>query len=192
MRKRLASRMITAALIVGMLSGCGSSAEETAAQTKPDAVVTEEEDVKEEATESEAEKTVESETETVEESISESTEKPSEMVSWEEWASQPGESEPHLVVWNGENGTQIIIEPYDTYTLQDGDRLAVSCSLSYEDCLQMGDVRVKAVVSGNIVKQKIIQTEYGQYWEVMIEEKGTSYVYYGFKDVGYNYFIEFE
>ena len=41
-----------------------------------------------------------------------------EMVSWEEWASQPGEEEPHLVVWNEEKGKQLIIEPDSTYTME--------------------------------------------------------------------------
>lgn len=120
----------------------------------------------------------------------EPTEEPIEMVSWEEWASQPGETEPHLVVWNEKNGTQLIIEPYDTYTLEEGDKLAVSASLSYEDALQLGDVYVSSTVTNEDKKQSIIQTEYGQYWEVLIEEKGTSYVYYAFKDSYYNYFIE--
>lgn len=120
----------------------------------------------------------------------EPTEEPIEIVSWEEWASQPGETEPHLVVWNEENGTQLIVEPYDTYTLEEGDKLAVSASLSYEDALQLGDVYVSSTVTNEDKKQSIIQTEYGQYWEVLIEEKGTSYVYYAFKDSYYNYFIE--
>lgn len=140
----------------------------------------------------------EEETEAVEESTPEPTaeptpeptEEPIEMVSWEEWASQPGETEPHLVVWNEENGTQLIIEPYDTYTLEEGDKLAVSASLSYEDALQLGDVYVSSTTTNEDKKQSIIQTEYGQYWDVAIEEEGTSYVYYAFKDSYYNYFIE--
>lgn len=141
---------------------------------------------------------IEEETEVVEESTPEPTaeptpeptEEPIEMVSWEEWASQPGETEPHLVVWNEENGTQLIIEPYDTYTLEEGDKLAVSASLSYEDALQLGDVYVSSTTTNEDKKQSIIQTEYGQYWDVAIEEEGTSYVYYAFKDSYYNYFIE--
>ena len=137
-----------------------------------------------------AEVAEESTPEPTEEPTPEPTTEPVEMVSWEEWASQPGEEEPHLVVWNEERGKQLIIEPYDTYTLEEGDKLAVSASLSYENTLEMSPTRVESVETGNVTKQELVQTEYGQYDEVVIEEKGTNYVYYSFKDVGYNYFIE--
>lgn len=188
------------ALLISILclTACGSQD----AETDPVENTAHEEVTKQQSTvEVEAEEQptiIEEETEVVEESTPEPTaeptpeptEEPVEMVSWEEWASQPGETEPHLVVWNEENGTQLIIEPYDTYTLEKGDKLAVSASLSYEDALQLGDVYVSSTTTNEDKKQSIIQTEYGQYWEVVIEEKGTSYVYYAFKDSYYNYFIE--
>ena len=120
----------------------------------------------------------------------EPTTEPVEMVSWEEWASQPGEVEPHLVVWNEEKGKQLIIEPDSTYTMEEGDKLAVSVSLPPEKLEAMGDVYVSSEITGDTTKQKIVQTEYGQYWEVILEEKGFNDVYYAFDDSHYMYYIE--
>lgn len=120
----------------------------------------------------------------------EPTTEPVEMVSWEEWASQPGEEEPHLVVWNEEKGKQLIIEPDSKYTLEEGDRLAVSVSLPDEKLKAMGDVYVSSEITGDTTKQKIVQTEYGQYWEIILEEKGFNEVYYAFDDSYYMYYIE--
>ncbi len=137
-------------------------------------------------------------TEVAEESTPEPTEEPTpeptvepvEMVSWEEWASQPGGVEPHLVVWNEEKGKQLIIEPDSEYTLEEGDRLAVSVSLPDEKLEAMGDVYVSSEITGDTTRQKIVQTEYGQYWEVILEEEGFNDVYYAFDDSYYMYFIE--
>ncbi len=132
----------------------------------------------------------ESTPEPTEKTTPEPTTKPVEMVSWEEWASQPGEEEPHLVVWNEEKGKQLIIEPDSEYTLEEGDRLAVSVSLPDEKLEAMGDVYVSSEITGDTTKQKIVQTEYGQYWEVILEEKGFNDVYYAFNDLPYMYYIE--
>ena len=134
-------------------------------------------------------------TEVVEESTPEPTEEPTpeptvepvEMVSWEEWASQPGGVEPHLVVWNEEKGKQLIIEPGSIYTMEDGDRLAVS-----DLGLKVKDEDMSAVVivrDGETITPDIIVTDYGQYWNIDIP-KGESDIVYTFKDQSYCYYIE--
>ena len=93
-------------------------------------------------------------------------------------------------MWNEEKGKQLIIEPDSEYTLEEGDRLAVSVSLPNEKLKAMGDVYVSSEITGDTTKQKIVQTEYGQYWEIILEEKGFNEVYYAFDDSYYMYYIE--
>lgn len=160
--------------------------EETISTTTEESKVEVAEESKEEA-----ETTEEVTTEVTDDQTAEVTvEEPVEMVSWEEWASQPGEEEPHLVVWNEEKGKQLIIEPDSEYTLEEGDRLAVSVSLPDEKLKAMGDVYVSSEITGDTTKQKIVQTEYGQYWEIILEEKGFNEVYYAFDNSYYMYYIE--
>ena len=131
--------------------------------------------------------TEESTPEPTEEPTPEPTAEPVEMVSWEEWASQPGEEEPHLVVWNEEKGKQLIIEPGSIYTMEDGDRLAVS-----DLGLKVKDEDMSAVVivrDGETITPDIIVTDYGQYWNIDIP-KGESDIVYTFKDQSYCYYIE--
>lgn len=122
-----------------------------------------------------------------EEPTPEPTAEPVEMVSWEEWASQPGEEEPHLVVWNEEEGKQLIIEPDSTYTMEDGDKLAVSASMSIENLNEMSAVVI--IKEGDFTKQNIVATDYGQYWEIDIQKEGKNKIDYDFKDEEYGYIV---
>ena len=167
-------------LIATLLTACSSGTSQPANAEKETTQVKEETtEVKEVA-----------EVEPTAEPTPEPTTEPVEMVSWEEWASQPGEEEPHLVVWNEEKGTQLIVEPDSMYSMEEGDKLAVSVSLPPEKLEAMGDVYVSSEITGDTTKQKIVQTEYGQYWEVILEEKGFNDVYYAFDDSHYMYYIE--
>lgn len=117
----------------------------------------------------------------------EPTTEPVEMVSWEEWASQPGEEEPHLVVWNEEKGKQLIIEPGSTYNMEDGDKLAVSASLSKENLEKMTSVLV--LKDGGDTKQNIVGTDYGQYIDIDIQKEGKNKVAFFFEDKEYGYIV---
>lgn len=117
----------------------------------------------------------------------EPTAEPVEMISWEEWASQPGEEEPHLVVWNEEKGKQLIIEPGSTYNMEDGDKLAVSLSLSRENLEKMTSVLV--LKDGGDTKQNIVGTDYGQYIDVDIQKEGKNKVTFFFEDKEYGYIV---
>ena len=117
----------------------------------------------------------------------EPTAEPVEMVSWEEWASQPGEEEPHLVVWNEEEGKQLIIEPGSTYNMEDGDKLAVSASLSKENLEKMTSVLV--LKDGGDTKQNIVGTDYGQYIDIDIQKEGKNKVVFFFEDKEYGYIV---
>lgn len=122
-----------------------------------------------------------------EEPTPEPTAEPVEMVSWEEWASQPGEEEPHLVVWNEEKGKQLIIEPDSTYTMEEGDKLAVSASMSIENLNEMSAVVI--IKEGDFTKQNIVATDYGQYWEIDIQKEGKNKIDYEFKGEEYGYIV---
>ena len=112
-------------LIAVLFTACGSEQKSTSPEQEE--VTNQQTDIEEEA---EQPTTIEEATEVEEESTPEPTAEPTteptpeptaesvEMVSWEEWASQPGEEEPHLVVWNEEKGKQLIIEPDSTYTME--------------------------------------------------------------------------
>ena len=141
----------------------------------------------EEATEVEAESTPEPTAEPTPEPTPEPTAEPVEMVSWEEWASQPGEEEPHLVVWNEEKGKQLIIEPGSTYNMEDGDKLAVSASMSIENLNEMSAVVI--IKEGVFTKQNIVTTDYGQYWEIDIQKEGKNKIDYEFKGEEYGYIV---
>lgn len=117
----------------------------------------------------------------------EPTAEPVEMVSWEEWASQPGEEEPHFVVWNEEKGKQLIIEPGSTYNMEDGDKLAVSASLSKENLEKMTSVLV--LKDGGDTKQNIVGTDYGQYIDIDIQKEGKNKVVFFFEDKEYGYIV---
>lgn len=172
--------MVMAMNMVFIFTACSSG--------KAEMSVSETDTTKEETVKKEVEEA--STPEPTEEPTPEPTTEPVEMVSWEEWASQPGEEEPHLVVWNEEKGTQLIVEPDSMYSMEEGDKLAVSVSLPPEKLEAMGDVYVSSEITGDTTKQKIVQTEYGQYWEVILEEKGFNDVYYAFDDSHYMYYIE--
>lgn len=122
-----------------------------------------------------------------EEPTPEPTAEPVEMVSWEEWASQPGEEEPHFVVWNEEKGKQLIIEPGSTYNMEDGDKLAVSASLSKENLEKMTSVLV--LKDGGDTKQNIVGTDYGQYIDIDIQKEGKNKVVFFFEDKEYGYIV---
>lgn len=141
----------------------------------------------EEVAEVEAESTPEPTAEPKTEPTPEPTSEPVEMVSWEEWASQPGEEEPHLVVWNEEEGKQLIIEPDSTYTMEDGDKLAVSASMSIENLNEMSAVVI--IKEGDFTKQNIVTTDYGQYWEIDIQKEGKNKIDYDFKGEEYGYIV---
>lgn len=145
----------------------------------------------EEATQVEAESTPEPTAEpTIEPTIEptpEPTAEPVEMVSWEEWASQPGEEEPHLVVWNEEKGKQLIIEPDSTYTMEEGDKLAVSASISIENLNEMSAVLI--IKDGDYTKQNIVGTDYGQYIDIDIQKEGKNKVSFFLGDKEYGYIV---
>lgn len=169
--------MVMAMNMVFIFTACSSGkAEMSASETD----TTKEETVKKEVEEA-------STPEPTAEPTPEPTTEPVEMVSWEEWASQPGEEEPHLVVWNEEKGKQLIIEPGSIYTMEDGDKLAVS-----DLGLKVKDEDMSAVVivrDGETITPNIIVTDYGQYWDIDIP-KGESDIVYTFKDQSYCYYIE--
>ena len=141
----------------------------------------------EEVAEVEAESTPEPTAEPTPEPTPEPTAEPVEMVSWEEWASQPGEEEPHFVVWNEEKGKQLIIEPGSTYNMEDGDKLAVSASLSKENLEKMTSVLV--LKDGGDTKQNIVGTDYGQYIDIDIQKEGKNKVVFFFEDKEYFYIV---
>lgn len=141
----------------------------------------------EEVAEVEAESTPEPTAEPTPEPTPEPTAEPVEMVSWEEWASQPGEEEPHFVVWNEEKGKQLIIEPGSTYNMEDGDKLAVSASLSKENLEKMTSVLV--LKDGGDTKQNIVGTDYGQYIDIDIQKEGKNKVVFFFEDKEYGYIV---
>ena len=140
-------------------------------------------------TEEVTEVTEESTPEPTEEPTPEPTAEPVEMVSWEEWASQPGEEEPHLVVWNEEKGKQLIIEPRTKYTIEEGDKLAVSFSMPQESIDDVSAVGVRSENTGDDTRLEIVTTEYGTYWDVVISEEGVSDVHYSFNNEKYMYYI---
>lgn len=143
--------------------------------------------IEEVVVEVEGESTPEPTEEPTPEPTPEPTAEPVEMVSWEEWASQPGEEEPHLVVWNEEEGKQLIIEPDSTYTMEEGDRLAVSASMSIENLNEMSAVVI--IKEGDFTKQNIVATDYGQYWEIDIQKEGKNKIDYEFKGEEYGYIV---
>ena len=141
----------------------------------------------EEVAEVEAKSTPEPTAEPTPEPTPEPTAEPVEMVSWEEWASQPSEEEPHFVVWNEEKGKQLIIEPGSTYNMEDGDKLAVSASLSKENLEKMTSVLV--LKDGGDTKQNIVGTDYGQYIDIDIQKEGKNKVVFFFEDKEYGYIV---
>ena len=180
-------------LISMLLTACGSGQTSTSSDkeevTNQQTTIEEAEQPTtiEEATEVEAESTPEPTAEPTTEPTPEPTSEPVEMVSWEEWASQPGEEEPHLVVWNEEEGKQLIIEPDSTYTMEDGDKLAVSASMSIENLNEMSAVVI--IKEGDFTKQNIVTTDYGQYWEIDIQKEGKNKIDYDFKGEEYGYIV---
>ena len=181
-------------LISMLLTACGSGQTSTSSDkeevTNQQTAIEEEAEQPatiEEATEVEAESTPEPTAETTPEPTPEPTAEPVEMVSWEEWASQPGEEEPHFVVWNEEKGKQLIIEPGSTYNMEDGDKLAVSASLSKENLEKMTSVLV--LKDGGDTKQNIVGTDYGQYIDIDIQKEGKNKVVFFFEDKEYGYIV---
>ena len=181
-------------LISMLLTACGSG--QTSTSSDKEEVTNQQTDIEEEAeqpttieeaTEVEAESTPEPTAEPTPEPTPEPTAEPVEMVSWEEWASQPGEEEPHLVVWNEEKGKQLIIEPDSEYTLEEGDRLAVSATMSIENLNEMSAVII--IKDGDFTKQNVVGTDYGQYWEVDIQKEGRNKIDYDFKGKEYGYIV---
>ena len=181
-------------LISMLLTACGSG--QTSTSSDKEEVTNQQTAIEEEAeqpttieevAEASAESTPEPTAEPTPEPTPEPTAEPVEMVSWEEWASQSGEEEPHLVVWNEEKGKQLIIEPGSTYNMEDGDRLAVSLSLSRENLEKMTSVLV--LKDGGDTKQNIVGTDYGQYIDVDIQKEGKNKVTFFFEDKEYRYIV---
>ena len=182
-------------LISMLLTACGSG--QTSTSSDKEEVTNQQTDIEEEAeqpttieeiAETSAESTPEPTAEPTPEPTPEPTAEPVEMVSWEEWASQPGE-EPRLVVWNEEKGKQQIIEPRTKYTIEEGDRLAVSFSMPHESEYDVGDVYIRSENTGDSARLETVTTEYGTYWNVIISEEGVSDIYYKFNDEKYMYYI---
>ena len=169
--------MVMAMNMVFIFTACSSG--------KAEMSVSETDTTKEETVKKEVEEA--STPEPIEEPTPEPTTEPVEMVSWEEWASQPGEEEPHLVVWNEEKGTQLIIEPGSTYNMENGDKLAVSASLSEENLEKMTSVLV--LKDGGDTKQNIVGTDYGQYIDIDIQKEGKNKVAFFFEDKEYGYIV---
>ena len=168
-------------LMATLLTACSSEqAATTANDETTKAEVTEEAPAVEQAEEATT-------PEPTEEPTPEPTTEPVEMVSWEEWASQPGEEEPHLVVWNEKKGKQLIIKPDSEYTLEEGDRLAVSATMSIESLNEMSAVVV--IKDGGFTQQNVIETGYGQYVEVDIQKEGKNKIVYTFKGTDYDYIV---
>ena len=181
-------------LIAVLLTACGSEQKSTSPEQEE--VTNQQTDIEEEAeqpttigeaTEVETESMSEPIAEPATEPTPEPTAEPVEMVSWEEWASQLGEEEPHLVVWNEEKGKQLIIEPDSTYTMEEGDKLAVS-----DLGLKVKDEDMSAVLiikEGEFTKQEVVTTEYGQYFNIDIQQEGKNKIVYTFKGTDYGYIV---
>ena len=101
-----------------------------------------------------------------------------DMVSWEEWATQPEKKKACLVVWNDTTGKQIIVEENGKYITEEGDRLAVPIK---------GDL---AAVYVNATSQKFVKTEYGDYYEVVLENETWNSVNYTFNGENYEYTVK--
>lgn len=101
-----------------------------------------------------------------------------DMVSWEEWATQPDSEKPCLVVWNDITRKQIIVEENGKYITEEGDRLAVPIK---------GNL---AAVYVNSTSQKFVKTEYGDYYEVVLENETWNAVLYSFDGEHYQYTVK--
>ncbi len=100
-----------------------------------------------------------------------------EVIPFEEWACQPDSDEPCLVVWN-ENGKHELIEPREKYETEEGDILAVPIK---------GDI---GAVYVNTKMQKFYNTEYGKYYEVILENEKWNAVSFCCEDIDYMYTIK--
>ena len=101
-----------------------------------------------------------------------------DMVSWEEWATQPDSEKPCLVVWNETTGKQIIVEENGKYITEEGDKLAVPIK---------GDL---AAVCVNETSQNFVKTEYGDYYEIVLENETWNSVNYTFNGENYEYAVK--
>ena len=101
-----------------------------------------------------------------------------DMVSWEEWATQPDSEKPCLVVWNDITRKQIIVEENGKYITEEGDRLAVP---------------LKKGVAGayvNSTLQELVETEYGKYYEIVLENETWNSVMYIYNEEDYMYTVK--
>lgn len=123
-----------------------------------------EEELEESATQSDNEESKDS-TETI------------DMVEFELWATQPESDVPCLVVWNETKEKQEIIQPGEKYITEEGDILAVP----YKEGMFPPYV--------NSTKQTIVDTDYGQYYSIVLEETWNT-LNFTFEEVTYKYVIK--
>ena len=136
MKKNLLTTLLLLALVMTLIA-CGSDEKtntnvetSTDNQTQADAadeIVADDNTAMAENNTTDEESTTDTNTENQE--VTEPDEPITEMVSWEEWATQADHDEVCMVVWNEKTGTQEILKPMSEntsiYTVQEGDRFAV-------------------------------------------------------------------